>query len=260
MPLLLSSACLAPREVAAHPEVGARVEVSDVELVLSFDHPVVPGDEAPGATNDGNSQVTVSVVTSSGGRLVWTAGATEGGAVRTPSYTPTGLVRGAAIVVRPGRGAPDSLSPGTADFEFGLDLWADPAQAGREGDDGDNLIQRGRFDQTSQFKLQVDHGIPACRLAGSGGAVVVQADRGVRPERWYRLTCSRIGGTVRMDLVDLSGLEEPEHWSVVADLGELTFTDVPLSIAAKLNSTGRIDPVSADQFHGIIDQVFVDVH
>jgi len=255
--------CAAQRGAATTVPAGQQgAGLEDVDLGLDFDRAVVPGDVVPGAVNAGTAAVTIHVATAGGGRLTWAQGRTRGMAVRTPSYAPDGAVPAAALVVWPGPGspgAPDPLDPGADPVEISVDLRADPAAAGRPGDDGDNLVQRGRFGETAQIKIQLDHDVPSCRMAGSLGAVVVTADRPVTPDRWYRLSCLRSGAAVRLRLVDLEGDAPPQDWVVARDPGTIALAGVPLSIAAKVGESGRIDPDSVDQFHGTIDRVVVDV-
>ncbi|MFD1250020.1 hypothetical protein ACFQ3F_19640 [Nocardioides ginsengisoli] len=233
--------------------------MTGLDLALDFDQVVVPGDPVPGAENDGKASVRVEVVTAGGGRLIWVEGLGGGAAVRTPPHSRTGPVRAAVMVVWPDIGQPDLLSPGTHDLDFGLDFRADPPTAGRPGDDGDNLMQRGRFDGSAQYKLQVDHGIPSCRLVGSRGEVLVKATKPVTPDRWYRISCVRRAGEVRLRLDDLQGGEPPQSWVVARDPGNVAFHREPVSIGAKVGVSGRIDARSADQFSGEFDRVHVDV-
>ncbi|GAA3524999.1 hypothetical protein GCM10022263_11960 [Nocardioides daeguensis] len=230
-----------------------------VDLGLGFDHVVVPGDLVPGAVNDGTATVDITVVTAGGGRLTWAPGRNGGAAVRTPAYAADGVVPAAALVVRSDPGEADPLDPGAGDFVVGVDFRADPATAGRPGDDGDNLVQRGRYGEPSQLKIQLDHGVPSCRLAGSLGEVVAQGDGPVTPDHWYRLTCTRSGPSVVLRLVDLDGTAAPKEWTVAGDPGAISFEHVPLSIGAKVADRGRIADGSADQFHGTIDRVVLDV-
>lgn len=230
-----------------------------VDLGLGFDQVVVPGDMVPGTVNSGTARVDVTVVTQAGGRLTWTPGRGGGSAVRTPAYAAEGPVPAAALLVRTDPSAADPLDPGTADLLVAVDFRADPATAGRPEDDGDNLVQRGRFGQAAQLKIQLDHGVPSCRLAGTLGEVFVQAEQPVTPDRWYRLTCTRTGPSVRLRLVDLDGETDPQEWTVAGDPGAISFDHAPLSVGAKVADRGRIAQGSSDQFHGTIDRVVLDV-
>jgi hypothetical protein len=240
------------------PPVAAdrNLENDPPELLLQFDEVAVPGDAVPGTVNDGTAEVAVSVVTWTGGRLVWDRG-WEGGGVRTPSFGEARRSPTAALVVVPTRAG--ALDPGTGDFVLQVDFSADPAERGRPGDDGDNLVQRGRYDDRAQLKLQLDHGVPACRVSGDKGAVVVRGDSAVRPNHWYRLTCRRSARRVVLRLDDLEAGDEVAEWEQVEETGEVRFAGVPISIGAKVADDGRIDPAGSDQFHGVIDRVVVDV-
>lgn len=249
------SAPSAPR-ASAWPSGG---EPDGQNLALDFDRVVVPGDPVPGATNQGTAKVRIEVVTSGGGRLTWIDGRAGGAAIRTPAYTPTGPVRTAVMVIWPDLGQPDTLSPGTHDFTFGIDFRADPPTQGRPGDDGDNLLQRGRFDGKAQYKLQIDHNYPSCRIVGTQGQVLVKAKKQVAPDHWYRLTCTRQAGQVQMELDDLQDGAPPQKWVVAQDPGDLSFQREPISIAGKIGVSGRLALGSVDQFSGELDDVHVDV-
>lgn len=246
--------------VAPQASPAAAERPGEADLMLGFEQVVVPGDVVPGTVSQGTADVSVSVVTANGGALLWADAADGGVAVSTPAFAPEGTIPAAALVVRPVGGDPDPLDPGTADFALGADFRADPAQRGRAGDDGDNLLQRGRFGEPAQYKIQLDHGVPSCRIAGTGGEVVVEADGPVVPDRWYRTTCRRAGGAVRLRLLDLEDASaKPREWVVKTDPGDVSLAGIPLSVGAKVSDDGRLDPAGFDQFHGTIDRVYVDV-
>lgn len=62
-----------------------------------------------------------------------------------------------------------------------------------------------------------------------------------------------------MRLEDLESGAAPLVWEVDRDPGSVAFDGEPLSVGAKVGADGRIDPNSADQFHGTINHVVVDV-
>lgn len=230
--------------------------LDDAELVLRFDEVAVPGDAVPDATNDGTVTTRSTVATRSGGRLTWADG-WDGGGIRTPVFGTAANTPTAALVLWPvGTGR---LDPRDRDFTAGVDFLTESIERGRPGDDGDNLVQRGRFDDQSQIKLQLDHGIPSCRLSGSAGAVVVSAGRPVVAGRWYRLVCTRAAGRVVLALTDLGAGGGPSSWDKASDPGDIHFGTVPVSVGAKVTQDGDIDVDGTDQFHGVIDRVFVDV-
>jgi hypothetical protein len=234
-------------------------DLGAVDIELDFDEVGVPGDVVGDAVNRGTAPVDIKVTTA-GGELVRVGGYGGGRAVRTPPYADSGSVPAAAIVMWPIPGSESLLDPGDRDFVMGIDFRLDQRRSSRSADDGDNLVQRGRYSDAAQIKLQVDHGVPACRVVGSAASVFVEADEEVVPDRWYRLVCTRDGSEVRVKLKDLEAPEDPTRtWATTEDPGEIHFDGAPLSVAAKVNSLGVIDPASPDQFNGTIDRVIFDV-
>ncbi|WP_028654843.1 hypothetical protein [Nocardioides sp. J54] len=249
-----------PVAATGPPVSRDQVDPASYDILFDFDQPVVPGDVVPGVTNVGTARVNTTVVTARGGALTWTPDRGNGWAVRAPvAAAEDEPVRAAAIVVWPDPSSLAGLDPGGRPVEMQVDFRADPPAPSRPGDDGDNLVQWGRFGDPAQLKLQLDHGKPSCRAAGTAGEVFLAAEQPVEPERWYRLSCSVRPGEVRMRLTDLEGGAAPEEWVEEDDPGELRFGTVPMSIGAKVGAGGRLDKKSADQFNGTIDRVVVDV-
>lgn len=249
-------------EPVAATEEPARPDLALVDVAFDFDEGGVVDDVVPTATNRGVASIEVEVTTAGGGLLLWTRGA--GGpadhAVRTPAYAATGDVPAAAIVVRPLPGAESDLDPGTADVVLGADFQVDERRTEREEDDGDNLVQRGRDGDPAQLKIQVDHGVPSCRVVGRDADVVVAAEDEVLPDHWYRVTCTRSVDGVTLVVLDLEREDaEPAEWNSRTDPGALWFGAAPLSVGAKVTEDGLIDPSSVDQFNGVIDRVVFDV-
>lgn len=266
--LLLASACGAPGgspggSAGETPAVLSGdqddVALDGYDVAFDFDAPVVPGDVVPRVRSVGTARVHTTVVTARGGELTWTHDRGQGWAVRTPAARPEGAVEAAAIVVWPDPADADALQPGSRPVVLQVDFRVDAPAPSRPGDDGDNLVQWGRYGDRAQLKLQLDHGTPSCRVAGSGGVVLVAAKRTVTSDRWYRLSCSVTKGEVTMRLTDLDAGGEPLEWVRHADPGELRFGRVPLSIAAKVGASGELDRNSVDQFSGTIDRVVVDI-
>lgn len=262
--LLLAGACGAPEgssdeelTVVSGDQDDAALDSYDV--AFDFDAPVVPGDVVPRVRSVGTVRVHTAVVTARGGELTWTQDRGRGWAVRTPPARAEGAVQAAAIVVWPDPADAEALQPGSRPVVLQIDFRVDAPTPSRPGDDGDNLVQWGRYGDGAQLKLQLDHGTPSCRVAGSGGVVLVAAEQAVASDRWYRLSCSVAAGEVTMRLTDLDGGGEPVEWVRHADPGELRFGRVPLSIAAKVGASGELDRTSVDQFSGTIDRVVVDV-
>jgi hypothetical protein len=236
-----------------------RIDMTAVDVGLGFDGIGLPGDVVPVPANDGRADVEIEVVTADGGDLVRARGS-AGWAVRTPIYRPEGPVPAAAVVIHPVAGAPDVLDPGDADFLFGAEFMADPPDPGRPEDNGANLVQRGRYGSGAQVKIDVDHGVPACRVSGDDGEVLLKADVVVEPDHWYAVTCTRTGTRIELTLVDLEDpAAEPRSWGTSEPVGRIRLAGTYVSIGAKVASDGGIDQTSVDQFNGVIDRVVVDV-
>jgi hypothetical protein len=119
--------------------------------------------------------------------------------------------------------------------------------------DGENVVQKGFSTQGTQYKLQVDHyaGLPSCVVAGLVFGVnrifVAQWRTSVADGAWHRLDCIRRGPGLAL-FVD-------------GELRASTVIPVELSIVnpdpLRLGGKG-IGPWN-DQFHGLMDDVYVTV-
>src|SRR4051812_42672459 len=145
----------------------------DIVRALNLDiHQAAPLSGYTTFANSGNTVLSISVVTDDGGLLL------DGRprinpkvdrAVRTPQYTSDPSGPHAVIQVLDRRGT-DDLDPGAGPFRFGADFNLDAVSedSGPGGrDNGDNLIQRGLFNQQAQYKIQLDHDTALCRVKGS---------------------------------------------------------------------------------------------
>ncbi|MCR6032931.1 hypothetical protein GGQ22_16010 [Nocardioides sp. zg-579] len=235
-------------------------------LLVDFEEGAAPPGSVIGSiANRGSYPVWISMATQNGGRLVRAAGvestsAEVGGTGARLPYLDEEAVAAAAVVVRPA-GTEDQLSPGIARFTFGADLSLDPASDGVPTDDGDNVLQRGLYRDPVQYKLQVDHRVLSCRIAGDRGEVVVAAAKTIQPGRWHRAACTRRGRTVT---VSLARARPDGTWSrtwtqsATGDIGRLAFDPaVPLSVGAKVDPEGVITASATDQFNGVLDNVHV---
>ncbi|WP_162599848.1 hypothetical protein [Nocardioides solisilvae] len=227
------------------------------QLVLEFDEGLsAEGDPMARVQSSGTATLRVSVSTAHGGTLDRVAGR-SGYAVRTPAFSATGRTPAAVLVVK-ARGA-DQLSPGERPFRWGVDVLLDAEQGTTAADNGDNVLQRGLFDDRAQVKLQLDGDVPSCRVRGDVGEAMVTADRPVERETWHRLACQLRHGELTL-LVGQPGLPHPEEWSVPADVGAIEFRrSEPIAIGGKVDRRGRIQPKDTDQFNGLVDNVFMDI-
>jgi Laminin G domain len=220
------------------------------DLLLSFD-----AGSLTAAANSGTRPVTLDSHVFGGGEIEEAAGPDGSPALRFPAFDETEPALAAVTVVAT---EGDFLSPGASDFEFGVDFSLDEQSEGG-ADNGNNLVQRGLFDDAVQYKLQIDHGLVSCRVRGSAGEAVVESAEPVTPGAWYRVRCARRGDALTLRIGALDGSGEVSDYDVadtVTPTGEVTLAaESPLSIGAKVLRTGEVVPSSPDQFNGALDNV-----
>jgi hypothetical protein len=208
----------------------------------------------------GNTSVKISVASLSGGKARVAAGPSRAlpRAVDFPSYVASGSYPRAVVRLAPASGG--ALSPGAGGFEFGAVLRLDAASSGRSVDNGNNLLQRGLYGDSSQFKLQLDGGYPSCLVRGSSGQVSVRSATKVASNSWYTVTCSRVGTRVSIKVQRYGSSAAPASRSAGGSTGTVTFrTSVPASIGGKLTSAGSVAS-STDQFNGAVARAWVRRH
>lgn len=205
----------------------------------------------------GTSGVTVREVTADGGTITSTEGP-SGQAARLPAYR-SGTAAKAAFSVTDEDGGADDLEPGHSDFSFGADFTLDAVSTGSREDNGNNLVQRGLYNDGAQMKLQVDDRRPSCRLKGRDGGILLTSQHTVAPDEWYRVVCRRVGTKAVLKVVRLS---DRTTWTRKAgrSLGAFRYADAtPFSSGAKLAGPTSFTGGSVDQFNGAIDRVFLDI-
>ncbi len=265
----LAATCVAICTVAGcseTPETGSRAAFEgrpDRVVDLDFEHePADLGKIVPSITNESAAQVTALLTTEGTGHVVLANGVGGGYGLRFPAFDDAVPGAGVALVIR-SDSVPDVLSPGRHDFGFGADFALDDKSDGDDRDNGNNLIQRGLTADAHQYKIQVDHGVPSCRVAGDDGEAFVKSELVVVPERWYRVRCQRTGDRVVLTVVpwDGGGWGAEKVASVVAPTGSVTFADsgAPMSIGAKVDAEGRFISSASDQFNGVADNVYFEV-
>ncbi len=211
----------------------------------------------------GSAKITVDVARLGGG--VVKAGPWRNGSrvMDFPAFTWSSTVPRAVVRVRPST-SEDPLAPRWRNFEFGAGFRKDARSAGTSVDNGDNLIQRGLWNDSAQYKLEMDNNRPACRIKGDRGAVTVRAPITVRSDRWYEARCSRIGSAVKITVTEFSSGSPVRTVSARRDgaTGKLAWskTQTPLSIGGKLAADGPIIRSATDQFNGLISEPFVKLH
>lgn len=254
--LLMLAACAGNEPPSEQEQPEDRPPAPRGSLVLDFESGPRVGQRVEAVSNEGTEQLEVVVADAESARIESVEGPDGGQAVRFPAYTGAATAPAAVLVVAADETGP--LSPGERDFELGASFELDPESSGSDADDGDNLLQRGSFSDAGQYKIQLDDGVPSCRVAGDAGVVFVEADEAVDPGVWYAVSCRREGSEVTLTVAPYADREEGESWRASGPTGTLTFGDQPLSVGGKVGSTGA--PVaSADQFNGAVDDVFLRI-
>jgi hypothetical protein len=265
--IVVTLGCSAPRHVSE------REGSQDDRIHFDFDSAAAKSPTSQQTFRpEGTLHVAASVVSRGGGQVSSVDSRTgQGSAVRFPGFDDSLQAVSAALEIEEqGSGGP--LSPARNDFAWGADFRVDPVSSSeRSGstDNGDNLVQRGLFGGT-QYKLDVDGGHPACRVrgsTGSAGAVQVRLAAQVDSTHWYHVGCARSGSTLQLTVLQYGRAGDViRRWSRKArsatSFGTVSWDDTraPLTIGGKLTSDGQFVTPSSDQFNGVVDNVFYEVH
>jgi len=211
----------------------------------------------PNLANAGSASVTTEIASANGGTVTGVRHKGAGRAARFEPFDSESPAELAAMVVTPS-GSKNPFTPGKGGFTFGAAFKIDATSEGSKVDNGNNLTQRGLYNDDAQYKLQIDDDRLSCRVKGSAGSILVKGDRAVKPRRWHRAWCTRTGDAVTLVFVERSSDGRTKHrWSRSGAIGNLAFTSgAPLSIGGKVNSNGKLVATSSDQFNGRIDNVF----
>jgi hypothetical protein len=137
------------------------------------------------------------------------------------------------------------LNPGTRAVRWGASV----QMMGNETSDGGNILQKGLSDSGTQFKLQVDglKGRPSCVVVGAEGKFLALSREPIADGKWHDLACERNNSQLIL-YVDGKRIAEtpvPAQLSIV--------NNAPLRLGGKGHGAYN------DQFHGTIDDVFVEV-
>ncbi|WP_203904682.1 LamG-like jellyroll fold domain-containing protein [Virgisporangium aliadipatigenens] len=149
-------------------------------------------------------------------------------------------MKGRAVLVVPHT---PRLNPGTADFTVSAIVRLERSQVTT----GANVVQKGNYDNpVGQWKLQLDRGVPSCRIAGMRNGhlvgLLVKWPRSIAGSGWQTVTCARRGDVFSIQV----GTGAP---AVVHNASMDIANQYPVTIGAK--STG----VHNDQFRGSVDEV-----
>lgn len=246
VPLLVSAA------VVAAPSASARTAGDGHKVFLGFD-----AAGADSSRSSGSVPVTTAVSTAGGG-AIGSADGIDGNAADFPAWDGSSApFKRVAVTVR-SNDPSDPLSPGVRDFSFGASFLLDAKTQGGN-DNGNNLLQRGLYDDPSQYKLQIDEGHVSCRIEGGRGAPYVKSRTTVDRDTWYAATCSRVDGVMTLTVQPVGGQAESQSVRSTAGSVGMGSPSVPLSVGAKVGASGTVVAGNADQFNGLVDDVFVDI-
>jgi len=257
--LLLLAACGLADDPADSSPPPTSTPGATVQLLLDFDRIPAEFDTLlPEAENAGSAQVRTEVSTAHSGRIRLAPDPQGGGAARFPAYDGTEAAPVAALLVWDA--TEGELSPGERDFTFGATFALDELSEGADSDNGDNLVQRGLYADAQQLKIQVDHGVPSCRVAGAEGEVVAALPEPVPSDTWVTVTCTRVGREVTLEVRDATTGRRSGIVTETGRTGALDFpATTPFGIGAKVLADGAVPTSASDQFNGTLDEVFFDV-
>lgn len=238
---------------------------SATSLVLNVPASSSRGSRLTGAVTVGtaNVDVDVDVVTLNGGSIRNGSGLDGAAAFDYPPFVYSSTPPLAVMRVT-NSSSRDDLAPGSVDFTFGADFTLDSLSTGSPVDNGNNLIQRGLYGNSSQYKIDVDAGNVSCRVKGSTGSVVVQSSGKVRPGLWYRVRCSRFGQRVQLSITEylLDGSTKFTRDTRWGDTGSLVWSNsqTPLAVGGKMTSRGAILSTASDQFNGSVGKPMLTIN
>ncbi len=219
-------------------------------------------DDAGGIAQRGTADVTVSWSRIDNGRAEPVAGPEGTLAWDMPAFTTATSYPRAAMVVR-NASDQDSFSPGTQDFTWGADFQLDAVSTAHTGpDNGDNLLQRGLWGQSAEYKAEVDLRRASCAVHGTEGTLLVRANMNAQPGTWYRMRCYRgpdgLTVTVR-ELLD-DGWGPITKARVSGPVGVVEYpASMPISIGGKVAPDGALIKNATDQFNGSIANLVIEI-
>jgi hypothetical protein len=98
--------------------------------------------------------------------------------------------------------------------------------------------------------------VPSCRVKGDSGVRFVQARSRVAPDRWYAVTCRRTTSGLRLSVKSFARGSTAAITRANGPTGNIVLGTLRLSVGGKVGPNGGVMS-SADQFNGVVDNVFL---
>lgn len=204
--------------------------------------------------NRGASSIGFEVLSLGGGSVGVVDDGKGGRALRLPSHG--GAARAYLATTKTSDLA--GLTPRWRDFAFSARFNLDQTSSGSASDNGDNLIQRGLWNTTGQYKIELDRSRVTCRVKGAAGAVQVTNPKVIQRGQWHTARCERSGGKITVVVTSPNG--ERVKASRTGKIGDVAFPQhIKLSAGGKVGGDGKPLASASDQFNGAIDNIHVRV-
>ena len=235
--LLVAMGPAAAATSSAQESAGARA-AGDYRVRYSFDKDTLkPGTRVHDAS--GNGRYGVVRVSGKGRLTVLKNGATG----RAAAFPRACAGCGRAIITTESRPA---LNPGKQPFSFGATVRVTDRQTPTGRDP--NIIMKGATN-AAKYKLHLLTAKPRCAFSGAASTVFVDAPNDIDDGRWHRVVCSR---QVKLHRLFIDGKLVAQSNSAYS--GKIVTPD-PLKVGGRaVGAAGK-----NDQFHGDLDNVFVDI-
>lgn len=140
------------------------------------------------------------------------------------------------------------LNPGTRDFVLSAMVDLSAGEAGT----GANVLQKGLFDSAGgQWKLQVDDGVPSCRIAGMRGGrkvALMVSGPSITGKGWVPLRCDRHDGRLTI----IVGTLPPVTARGDAAMDIVNGDEVTIGGREAVRTDN-------DQLHGDVDNIYVNI-
>jgi Laminin G domain len=248
-----------PPQADADPgtEVDAGDQPPTVVLRYDFDEGLLDDGGARFVPDVGGADRRGLVVGAVGGETlldVVTREGDDGQAIRFPGYCQEAEPTDCPRVIVEAEGSTDQ-DPGERDFAVSVDFLVPSLPVSPEPID-QNVMQKGNFDDPGQWKIEIDRDRrPTCVFHypdDAGSPITARVERAVDDGVWHSLRCERIGNQLR---IALDGGEGSDARSVEIPAGHTVDIRNPMSIRIG----GQNVMASADQFHGSLDNISIEI-